>query len=139
MRNTKTTLVTLILSLFVTIAAAAAESTLDYQILSTSRTSTMEKELNQKGASGYRFLKVTNGPNIFGGKELIVVTVRDLSSTAQQTRKYKVLSAGRNSALQKKMQDAAKDGYEYLDQTTLPNIFGGTDVIVILERKEPRE
>jgi hypothetical protein len=63
-RNTTTTLVTLILSLFVTIAAAAAESTLDYQILSTSRTSTMEKELNQKGASGYRFLKVTNGPNI---------------------------------------------------------------------------
>jgi hypothetical protein len=139
MRNTKMTLATLILSMSVAIAATAAESTLDYQILSTSRTSTMEKELNQKGASGYRFLKVTNGPNVFGGKELIVVTVRDLSSTAQQTRKYKVLSAGRNSTLQKKMQDAAKDGYEYLDQTTLPNIFGGTDVVVILERKEPKE
>lgn len=137
--NAKTTLATLILSMSVAMAATAAEDTLDYQILSTSRISTMEKELNQKGAAGYRFLKVTNGPNIFGGKELIVVTVRDLNSTDAQTRKYRVLSAARNSTLQKKMQDAAKDGYEYLDQTTLPNIFGGTDVVVILERKEPKE
>ena len=137
MRNTKTIFATLILSLFVTIEARG-ESPQDYQILSTSRTSTMEKELNQKAASGYRFLKVTNGPNIFGGKELIVVTVKDLG-IAQQTRKYKVLRAGRNSDLQKKMQDASEDGYEYLDQTTLPNVFGGTDVIVVLERTEPRE
>jgi hypothetical protein len=49
------------------VAATGAERKLDYQVLSTSRTSTMEKELNQAAAAGYRFIKVTNGPNVFGG------------------------------------------------------------------------
>ena len=117
------------------VAASAEDRKLDYQVLSTSRLSTMEKELNQAAASGYRFVKVTNTPNIFGGKELVVVTVRDLDNMASDTRHYKVLSAGRSSSLQKKVQAAAKAGYEYLEQTTMPNIFGGTDLVVILEKK----
>jgi hypothetical protein len=135
MRNSKKTLATLVIGLAITVAARAEDRKLDYQILSTSRTFTMEKELNQVAASGYRFVKVTNTPNIFGGKELVVVTVRDLDNAALDTRHYKVLSAGRSSSLQKKVQAAAREGYEYLEQTTMPNIFGGTDLVVILEKK----
>jgi hypothetical protein len=139
MTNIKRTLGTLILGLFTTLAATAADRNLDYQILSTSRTTTMEREMNQAAASGYRFLKVTTGPNILGGKELIVFTVKDLGSTDPKTRRYKILSASGTSSLQKKLQQAVKEGYEYLDQTELPNFLGGRDVIVILERKEPQE
>jgi hypothetical protein len=133
MKTAKTTFATLTLGLLMAFSATAADRNLDYRILSTSRTSTMEKELNEAAASGYRFLKVTNSSNVLGGKELVVVTVKDLES-AVETRTYKVLSARGTSNLQKKLQAAAKEGYEYLNQTTLPNIFGGTDTIVILER-----
>ena len=139
MKNANMTVATVILGLAMTIGAAAQDRKLDYQVLSTSRTSTMEKELNQAAASGYCFLKVSNSPNIFGGKELVVVTVRDSGSAAPQAREYRVLSARGTSSLEKKLKEASKEGYEYLDQTTMPNIFGGSDNVIILERSQPKE
>ena len=139
MKNANMTVATVILGLAMTIGAAAQDRKLDYQVLSTSRTSTMEKELNQAAASGYRFLKVSNSPNIFGGKELVVVTVRDSGSAAPQAREYIVLSARGTSSLEKKLKEASKEGYAYLDQTTMPNIFGGSDNVIILERSQPKE
>jgi hypothetical protein len=61
--------------------------------------------------------------------------VKDLDSAAVETRRYRVLNV-RTSSLQKKLHDAGNDGYEYLGQTTMPNIFGGTDLVVVLERAE---
>ena len=139
MTNAKMTVATLILGLVMTLAAEAQAPKLDYQVLSTSRTSTMEKELNQAAASGYRFLRVTNSPNIVGGKELVVVTVRESGNGPQENREYRVLSVRGTSNLQKRLQEAANEGYEYREQTTMPNIFGGKDVVVILERSRPKE
>src|SRR5689334_916610 len=131
MTNAKMTAATLILGFAMTISAAAQDRKLEYQILSTSRISTMEKELNQAAVAGYRFLKVTNSPNLFGGKELVVVTVKDAGDALLARPRYRVLSATGNSNLQKKLQAAANEGYEYREQTTMPNVFGGTDVVVI--------
>jgi hypothetical protein len=139
MTNAKTTVAAVIVGLVMTLSAIAEDRSLDYQVLSTSRTSTMERELNQAAASGYRFLKVSNSPNVFGGKELVVITVRDLGAAAPTARQYKVLSARGISSLEKKLKAAARDGYEYRNQTTMPNVFGGEDVIVILERTESKE
>jgi hypothetical protein len=139
MTNAKMTVATVILGFAMTIGAAAQDGRLEYQILSTSRTSTMEKELNQAAVAGYRFLKVTNSPNLLGGKELVVVTVKAPGDAPVATIHYRVLSATGNSNLQKKLQAAANEGYEYREQTTMPNVFGGTDVVVILERIESRE
>ena len=139
MTNSKMTVATLILGLAMTMAASAQDHKVEYQILSTSRTSTMEKELNQAAVAGYRFLKVTNSPNVLGGKELVVVTVKHPGDAPVATVQYRVLSATGNSKLQKKLQAAANEGYEYREQSTMPNVFGGTDVVVILERIEPRE
>ena len=139
MKNAKRILATLAMGLAITAVAAAEDGRADYQVLSTSRTATMEKELNHAASSGYRFLKVTHSPNIFGGQELTVVTVKDPGNAVSETRHYRVLSARGTSGLQKKLQAAAKEGYEYLGQTTMPNVFGGKDVVVILERKEPKE
>jgi hypothetical protein len=139
MKTAKTSVATLILALVVTMGAAAEDRKLDYQVLSTSRTSTMEKELNQAAQSGYRFLKVTNQPNVLGGKDLVVVTVKEIAGVEAGVRTYRVLSESRTSTLQKKLQAAAAEGYEYLDQTTLPNIVGGKNIVVFLERKAPKE
>src|SRR4051812_20872073 len=102
MTNAKTTVAAVIVGLVMTLSAIAEDRSLDYQVLSTSRTSTMERELNQAAASGYRFLKVSNSPNVFGGKELVVITVRDLGAAAPTARQYKVLSARGISSLEKK-------------------------------------
>ena len=46
---------------------AAAEAKLDYRVLATSKTSTMEKELNAAAAEGYIFAGVMGGESAFGG------------------------------------------------------------------------
>ena len=43
------------------IAAKGADGPLDYRVLATSKTSTMDNELNEAGADGYRFAKAMGG------------------------------------------------------------------------------
>lgn len=46
---------------------------IEYKLLATSKTSTMEKELNQAGEAGYKFLGVLVGKTAFGGRELTTI------------------------------------------------------------------
>ena len=57
--------------------ASAADGPLDYRVLATSRTSTMEKELNDAALSGYRFSKVMGGKTAVGGQEVVISMVKD--------------------------------------------------------------
>lgn len=45
----------------------------EYKLLATSKTSTMQKELQEAGAAGYTFLGITVGSTAFGGNELVVI------------------------------------------------------------------
>jgi hypothetical protein len=49
----------------------------DYLLIATSKTSTLEKELNDAGASGYQAVAMTVGATAMGGHELVVLTRRD--------------------------------------------------------------
>ena len=44
-----------------------------YRVLATSKTSTMEKEMNQAGTDGYKFVAVMGGETAIGGKEVVVL------------------------------------------------------------------
>src|SRR3954453_4633335 len=57
--------------------ASAAPGPLDYRVLATSRTSTMEKELNDAAVSGYRFNQLMGGRTANGGQEVVISMVRD--------------------------------------------------------------
>ena len=46
---------------------------IEYQLLATSKTSTMEKELKQAGDAGFAFLGVVIGKTALGGKEVISI------------------------------------------------------------------
>jgi hypothetical protein len=50
--------------------------TYEYKLLATSKTSTMQKELQQAAGAGYRFVGVTVASTAFGGKEVVVITRR---------------------------------------------------------------
>ena len=114
------------LVLFVTSVppANAADGPLDYRILATSRTSTMEKELNEAALSGYRFSKVMGGKTAIGGQEVVISMVRDPASPDQSVPRYKLLATTRTSTMQRELQQCADAGYEYLDQTVFETALG---------------
>jgi hypothetical protein len=103
----------------------------EFKVLATSKTSTMEKEMNNAAEAGYSFQGVMGGETAFGGKEVVVIMGR---TAGRKLRTYKLLAANKTSTLEKEMQDAADAGYEYKGQTIFESAFGGREVSVIMER-----
>jgi len=48
----------------------------EYKLLATNKTSTMQKELQEAGTSGFQIIGVTVGKSAFGGKEVISILRR---------------------------------------------------------------
>ena len=119
---------------FVCVAAAADAPKYDYRLLATTRTSTMEKEMNEAADTGYVFAGVMGGETAIGGNEVVVVMVKNLSAQAAARKKYKLLAASRTSTMQKEMQQAGDEGFEYRGQTVFQSGFGGREVATIMER-----
>jgi hypothetical protein len=104
----------------------------EYKTLATSKTSTMEKEMNEAAQAGFVFMSVMGGETAFGGKEVLVVMGRSTSAPKQAA--YKLLAASKTSTLEREMQQAAAEGFEYKGQTIFESAFGGREVSVIMER-----
>jgi hypothetical protein len=109
----------------------AAEA-IEFKVLATTRTATMEKELNQAAEAGFRFDGVMGGDTAFGGKEVVVVMSR--TPGTQGRFAYKLLATNRTSTMQRELQAAAAEGFHYRGQTVFESLFGGEEVVVILER-----
>lgn len=121
-----------LICLMVALGVARAQQPIEYRVLATSKTSTMEKELNAGAEQGFRYNAVMGGETEFGGKE--VVTVMSRSGGREGRFAYRLLATNRTSTMEKEIQGAAKDGYEYKGQTILETVFGGQEVVVIMER-----
>jgi hypothetical protein len=104
----------------------------DYRVLATSKTSTMEKEMNEAAEAGFRFRAVMGGETAVGGNE--VVTIMEKTEESRGRYAYKLLATSRTSTMEKEMQDAAAAGFEYVGQTVFKTAFGGQEVVCILER-----
>ena len=113
-------------------AARGAEHSFDYRMLATSKTSTMEKELNEAAAAGYRFSRVMGG-KVTNGGQVIIAMVKDPVAPGQEIRKYRLLATTRTSTMQTEMQQLADRGYSYLDHTIFASATGGKEVAVIME------
>ena len=120
----------------VAIAASGAEPVqFDYRLLATSRTSTMEKEMNAAADAGYRYAGAMGGETGFAGSEVVVVMVSN-TTEQKQTRRYKVLATSKTATMQREMQQAGDEGFEYRGQTVFESAFGGKEVAVIMERNQ---
>lgn len=123
----------LVLALAVSVLVSApAFAQVDYKVLATSKTSTMEKEMNEAGAAGYKFMAVMGGETAIGGKEVVVLMQKGGDVSGKY--RYKLLATNRTSTMQKEMNDAALDGYDYVGQTVFESLFGGEEVVSIVER-----
>jgi hypothetical protein len=108
-----------------------SQTSYDYRVLATSKTSTLEKEMNEAADAGFRFSFVMGGETAVGGSEGVAV----LTKTGQGGRySYKLLATSKTSTMQKELQEASDGGFEYRDQTVFKSMFGGHEVVCILER-----
>src|SRR6195952_5177306 len=118
--------------------AGAEAPHFEYRVLATSKTSTMEKELNEAADAGYALSGVMGGQSAFGGKEVVVVMGKSRSGDSPG-RRYKLLATSKSSTLEKELQDAGDEGFEYRGQTIFESAFGGKEVSVILEQAKGSE
>ena len=113
-------------------SAVAAQEGNAFRVLATSRTSTMQKEMQAAGDAGFRYASVMGGETAVGGKEVVVVMQKVGESGGKY--EYRLLATNRTSTMEKEMQQAADAGFHYVGQTVFESLFGGKEVVVILER-----
>jgi len=105
----------------------------EYKLLATNRTTTMEKEMNDAAAEGYRFMEVISGETFFGGSEALVVMIRPTDDFMKGRFAYQLLATTKTSTMQRELQEASDSGFEHVGQSVFKKTFG-TEVMVILER-----
>jgi len=109
----------------------------EYKVLATSMTHTMEMELNSAADQGFRFKSAMGGETASGGNEVVVVMAR--RAGAKPRVSYKLLATSRTSTMEKELQAAAEQGFEYRAQTVFKSAFNGDEVVCILERDKDAE
>jgi hypothetical protein len=110
---------------------AQSAAAVEYRVLATNKTSTMQKEMQQAAEAGFRFGDVMGGDTSFGGSEVVVIMVRDGASHGFD---YRLLATNKTSTMQKELQEAGDAGYDYRGQTVFKSTFGGKEVVAILEK-----
>jgi len=105
---------------------------LSYKVLATSKTSTMQKELQEAGDAGYRFIAVMGGETAIGGKEVVVLMEKVANDKTHY--EYRLLATSKTSTLQKELQQASDGGWVAVGQTVFESTFGGQETAAILER-----
>lgn len=114
------------------LAAGAAADPVEYRVLATNKTSTMQKEMSDAAAVGFRFGGTMGGETAFGGNEVVVVMTK--AGAAAPRYEYRLLATTKTSTMQRELQEAASAGFEYKGQSVFSSMFGGKEVVVILER-----
>lgn len=120
------------LALCLFIAAPAFAQIHTYKILATSKTSTMQKEMQEAGEAGFRFIAVMGGETAIGGKEVVVLMEK--KSGEMGTYGYRLLATSRTGTLQKELQESADAGFFAVGQTVFESMFGGKETAAIVEK-----
>jgi hypothetical protein len=110
----------------------------DYRVLATNKTSTMQKEMSEAADAGYRMEKVMGGNTALGGSEVVVIMAKTKAELGTGRYAYKLLATNKTSTMQKELQEAGDEGFDYRDQTVFNSAFGGDEVVVILELNRER-
>ena len=100
-----------------------------YLLLATNRTGTMEEELNEAGARGYRFAGTQGGETAFGGREAVVIMALDPEG---RRFRYLLLATNRTGTMQRELNEAPPE-YDFAGMTVFSSTFGGREAAVILE------
>ena len=117
----------------ISMLAAKDAVDVDYRLLATNKTSTMERELNEAALDGFVLVQAMGGNTEHGGEELVAVVERDNAVDHAEPYEYLVLATNRTGTMQNELNDAARRGFAFVAQTVFTTAFGGEEV-VIMER-----
>ena len=101
-----------------------------YLALSTKRIQTMEKELDEVAAKGFRVLY--GAPTQQFDMSLLLKRAPEAVS---EPYSYKILATSRNKTMEKELNDLAKQGYRLLPQTIIfKQGFLTAEIVMLMER-----
>jgi hypothetical protein len=104
----------------------------EYKLLATSKTSTMQKELQEAGDAGFEHRDETVFKKTFG-TEVMVILERDREAKPRMWE-YKLLATKKTSTMQKEILEAASAGYQFVGVSVGSTFFGGSEVVTIMRR-----
>ena len=111
-----------------------ARARYEYRLLATSKTGTMQKELQLAADSGYDYVGQTVFNSTFGGREVVVILERDRDAASRPRYEYKLLSTSKTSTLDRELREAAELGYEVVGLTVGETAMGGSELVTITRR-----
>ncbi|HEU0005251.1 MAG TPA: hypothetical protein VFS12_04600 [Terriglobia bacterium] len=105
----------------------------EYWLMATSKTSTMQKEMQQAADQGFGYRGQTVFETTFGGKEVSVIMERDRDAKPER-HEYKLLATSKTSTMQKELIEAGEAGFQFVGMTVAETAFGGKELVTILRR-----
>jgi hypothetical protein len=107
-----------------------ADTTQQYKLLATTKTSTMQKEIAEASAAGYRIL--VGAPT--SGSEMALFLSKD--GTVADPYSYKLLATTRTGTMQKELNELAAGGYRLVPSTMIAKaqLIGGVEIVMLLEK-----
>ncbi len=105
----------------------------EYALLATNKTSTMQRELREAGAEGFRYRGQSVARTSFGGREVVVILEREIDNPAK-TYAYKLAATKRTKTMEKELNQSGQEGFCLMGLTVSETAFGGKELISILMR-----
>ena len=113
----------------------AAAPRYQYRLLATTKTSTMQRELQEAAAGGFEGKGQSVFSSMFGGKEVVVILERDRDATSKDRWEYRLLATSKTSTMQRELSEAGAQGFEYVGMTVASTAMGGNELVTITRRK----
>jgi hypothetical protein len=104
-----------------------------YKLLATSKTSTMEKELQEAAEAGFDYRGQTIFKSTFGGQEVVCILERDKDAASRKIQ-FKLVATTKTSTLQKELLDAGAAGYQIMGMTVSKTLMGGKELVAIMRK-----
>ena len=116
-------------------AESRGDATRDFRFVVTTKVSTMEKELNQLAAQGFRLERASKSSI---GDDVAALVTRDPAAASAVRYEYKLLSTRKAGTMEKEIREAAGLGFELRGLTSMfrPGIaiLIGDETAAIMER-----
>jgi hypothetical protein len=112
----------------------ASTSKFEYRLLATSKTSTMQKEMQETADAGFIYVGQTVFDSLLGGKEVASIFEHNGDSASPQKYEYKLLATNKTSTMQKELQEAGESNFQLVGMTVGKTLIGGNEVVSILRR-----
>ncbi len=115
----------------------AAGGRFQYKLLATSKTSTMQKEIQEAGDGGFEYKGQAVFETFIGGDEVVVIMEKDTKAEVRKIE-YKLFATSKTSTMEKEINEGGAGGYSYVGVTVGKTLLGGSEVVVIMRRDQKR-